>query len=250
MPVLTVTSTEPLCSSMASEAVPTVKVASVSPAGMTTVRAPSSLAASTMPVSATVTLTVTGLVEAVLMARVKVADSPSVTAAPALTLTAPPAMPLSTMVMPAVPEPEAPPSRPLAVMRGVPLAEDAGMVMATASLAASVALSSSAAVKVMVAVLALAPLSGPVKVSVLPDRATPVAAATASEYSAAAMPVTASGTSRLSPSTSPRPRVTVNMAVSVVLPSSALLSLAAAMATRVGSSSVTSTEAVLVAPTV
>ena len=158
------------------------------------------------------------------------------------------ATPASVMAMRALPVPTAPPSSPVAVMREVPAVEDAGMVTVTASLSASLVSVSASADSVIVAMRAA--LAMPVKVSVLPVRLRPVPAVSASEYSALlAKPATAMGTTRVSPLSSARPRVTVKTAVALLSPSVAVVSVAARV-TEVGSLSVTSTETVLVAPTV
>ena len=73
-------------------------------------------------------------------------------------------------------------------MRGLPISDELGMLIAAAPLTRSL---SASALKVTVAILC-APVP-PVKVSVPPLSAMPVAAATDSEYSLAATPVTASG---------------------------------------------------------
>ena len=238
--------TVPLGSSMASAVVATVKLTLDALAGITTSRAPRLLDATTAPVWAIVTLTVVALLAALAEVSVKVAVPPSVTdAALRAMVTAPAVMPASVMVMRARPAPLAPPARPLAVMRGVPLAEDAGMVTVTASLAASEATLSAFAVRVMVAVVSLS-ASTPVKVRSLSASAISSASASARVYSErAARPATPIGTTRLSPATSLRERVTVNSAVASLSPSMAVPSVAA-MVTTVGSSSATATDAWLV----
>ena len=239
--------TVPLGSSMASAVVATVKLTLDALAGITTWRLPSSPAATSEPAWATVIFTVVAVLAAVAAFSVKVAVPPSVTdAALRAMVTAPAVMPASVMVMRARPAPLAPPARPLAVMRGVPLAEDAGMVTVTASLAASEATLSAFAVKVMVAVVSLS-ASTPVKVRLLPASAISSASASARLYSErAARPATPIGTTRLSPATSLRERVTVNSAVASLSPPSVAVASVAAMVTTVGSSSATATDAWLV----
>ena len=128
-------------------------------------------------------------------------------------------VPLSAAV-----EPVAPPPRPAAVRRGVPLTDEAGIDTTIESSSVS---ASASAVSSTVAASAVAPLSGPVKVTVEPAKVTPAGSGVCAASVKSVLrtpPANASGTARLSPATRPRPRVSAIEAVSVELPSSAAAS--------------------------
>ena len=118
--------------------------------------------------------------------------------------------------------PVAPPSRPVAVrIGGVPVEED-GIETVTVS---SVVSTSWEALSNTVATVAL-PLVLPVKVTVPPLRATPVGLPERDRVKSVptAPPLNPSGTPRLSPARRGRPRVNTTLAVSVLLPSVAVVS--------------------------
>ena len=143
-------------------------------------------------------------------------DSATVTAAAAL----------SSSVMTPLPArlPAAPPERPAAARTGALPVEAAGMETVTAS---SVVSASARAVSVSVAAAAVVPEVGPVKVTVVPPSVTPAGGCAGSARSKsvpAAPPAKASGIPSDSPATRPRFSVSAMRAVSVALPSVALVS--------------------------